>query len=135
MSESKLKDVTLRITRVKSGTKEEAVLNFVRSQELMPMRQLLLFTLKMCWLPFSYQYQGADEQTQQNAARQAMYQLEYHLDYLAETFNLDRASKRGQEKTPSLAPATQVSEKELLGQADIHSELGEYDLGSLEFGD
>ncbi|NBD34127.1 MAG: hypothetical protein GVY17_14465 [Cyanobacteria bacterium] len=84
------REFTFRVRRVKEGTKDEAVLDFLRSRNLMPMRELLLLTMKMCWLPFSYRYQGMDFETQRNAAREAVYQLEHHLNYLVETFDLEQ---------------------------------------------
>lgn len=125
MGNSKLKDITLRITRVKGGSKDEMILGFARSRELMPMRQLVLSTLKMCWLPFAYQQQGADDETQQQAAREAVYQLQHHLHYLLETFDLESVSI-GKETTTVTLPVTEASEPD--------EPPGEYDLGGLEFG-
>jgi len=127
MSEDKTREIKLRIKNIRPGSQEEMVVDFLRSRELMPMRQLLLATLKMCWLPFSYRQKGADAATQQKAAREAVYQLQHHLNYLVQTFELDEGQGNNGKGIVFLPLPVEEEEEE-------KEELpGEYDLGGLEF--
>jgi hypothetical protein len=133
MSEIRDKDIKLRVQKVKSGSKEEVVLEFVRSGDLMPMRQMLTWTMEMCWLPFAYEWSHADERAiAQKMALDAVYQLERHLDYIRDTFGLERSSKgeNGTDVNRRDDDSLQASSLE------IENELpGEYDLDALGFSD
>lgn len=85
------KDLTLRIQRVQKGTTDEMLIDFARSKEIMPMRQLILHTLGLCWLPYAYHQKGYDQETTREVAKKTAYQLENHLNHLINTFGLDRS--------------------------------------------
>lgn len=111
------REFTFRVRRVKEGTKDEAVLDFLRSRNLMPMRELLLLTMKMCWLPFSYRYQGMDFETQRHAAKEAVYQLEHHLNYLVETFDLEQTQLQS---NGAFSQQTSVEQEEQEVEYDVN---------------
>ncbi len=137
---NKRKSFNLRVQKVEPESRQASVLNFVNSGELMPVSRLLSWTLEMCWLPWAYEYSQKEQvepETLKRMARDAVYKLEMHLNYIRETFGLEHPDplrngvttveplNGSTEEKPSLAPSPELEE-----------ELpGEYDLDSLGFND
>jgi len=124
----KQRDFTFRIQRVEAGSKDETVLDFIRSQQLMSTRQLMLTTLRMCWLPFAYDRHSTDPETLKRVAQEAAYQLEQHLHYLRETFELEsslREVNSPQRSVSSVEENQETEEMEALGEYDL--EMFRYD--------
>jgi hypothetical protein len=133
MSEMRDKDIKLRVQKVKPGSKEEVVLEYVRSGDLMPMRQMLTWTMEMCWLPFAYEWSHADERSRaQKMAIDAVYQLERHLDYIRDTFGLERSSKGENVIETDRRNDGGLQASSLETQDELP---GEYDLDALGFSD
>ncbi len=132
-----MRDFKFRVQNVQSNSTDEAVLDFARSGKLMPMNQILVWSLRMCWLPFACRWQSREREVELQSARDAIYQLEKQIEYIRDSFNLERpgcyevtATQKGQTISaaePKLQP---------IAQAELPVELpGAYDLNALGFDD
>jgi hypothetical protein len=137
MGNERMRDFKFRVQSVQSNSTDEAVLDFARSGTLMPMNQILVWSLKMCWLPFACRWQSREREVELQSARDAVYQLEKQIEYICDSFNLERP---GCYKVAASGNGQAADAAELKLRHKPHEELqedlpGVYDLNGLGFDD
>lgn len=137
MGNERMRDFKFRVQNVQPDSTDEVVLDFVRSGKLMPMNQILVWSLKMCWLPFACRWQRSDREVELQYARDAIYQLEKQIEYIRNSFDLER-SGRYEVTASDNGQATDTAE--LKPRPEPHEELqedlpGAYNLSALGFDD
>lgn len=115
------------------GSPDEDVLDYLRSGERMPMREMLTWTFRMCWLPFALRLKGADDSAVQIAALDAVNLLENHAYFMRQTFGLER-SQLVHEPVNFSSNGRTVDHFDDISPKHLVEEFpGEYDLTGLGF--